>query len=133
MAQPLSQSSRLGSFKLDLDDVVFSTDDEASPELLVPQQVQAAAAAAGYSEAIPGGRQHQVKHAPSGSYTAPPAGKRSKLDAHLASSAADTADAADAAGGSDASALKDAGVTAACEVHGDDIKSMEFFCRIIQG
>lgn len=54
MAQPLSQSSRLGSFKLDLDDVVFSTDGEASPELLVPQQVQAAAAAAGYAEAIPG-------------------------------------------------------------------------------
>jgi hypothetical protein len=40
--------------------------------------VTAAAAAAG-------GRQHQVKHGPSGSYTAPPDGKRSKLDAELVS------------------------------------------------
>lgn len=54
MAQPLSQSNRLGSFKLDLDDVIYSTDDEASPEVLVPQEVQEAAAAAGYAEDIPG-------------------------------------------------------------------------------
>jgi hypothetical protein len=54
MAQPLSQNARLGSFKLDLDEVIYSTDDEASPELLVPQEVQAAAAAAGYAEDIPG-------------------------------------------------------------------------------
>jgi hypothetical protein len=54
MAKPLSQHSRLGSFKLDLDEVIYSTDDETSPEMLVPQMVQAAAAAGGHAEDIPG-------------------------------------------------------------------------------
>jgi hypothetical protein len=54
MAKPLSQNARLGSFKLDLDEVIYSTDDETSPEVLVPQEVQAAAAAGGYAMDIPG-------------------------------------------------------------------------------
>jgi hypothetical protein len=53
MAKPLSQNARLGSFKLDLDEVIYSTDDEFSPEVLVPQEVLAAAAAGG-SQDIPG-------------------------------------------------------------------------------
>jgi hypothetical protein len=53
MAKPLSQNARLGSFKLDLDEVIYSTDDEFSSEVLVPQEVLAAAAA-GDSQDIPG-------------------------------------------------------------------------------
>lgn len=56
MAKPVHQKSRLGSFELDLDDVIsYSTDDEASPKTLVPQEVQEPAAAGGYyAEDIPG-------------------------------------------------------------------------------